>query len=229
MRKLILLARRRPELSRERYVDLLLRGHVPLVLRHQGALRGYVVNVVDSVHLPGSPELDSIEELSCDTLEGWHERLYDSPAGRAAVERSAAGLHGRMEIYACTEHVHKAPPTPPRLGERSPVVKMVAAVRRRSGLSHEEFVDHWLHRHAPLALVHHPALVKYVASVVDARLSESGAEVDGIAELHFASEEDLRSRLYGTEEDRRIIEADIPRFLGAMQAWIVSEYVEKRG
>jgi AcrR family transcriptional regulator len=44
---------------------------------------------------------------------------------------------------------------------------MIAAVQRRPGLSHGEFVEHWLERHVPLALEHHVGLVKYVTGVVD--------------------------------------------------------------
>ena len=79
----------------------------------------------------------------------------------------------------------------------------------------------------PLALEHHAGLVHYVTNVVDARLSAAGEDFDGIAELGFASEGDLRDRLYGSQEGRHLIEADIPRFLGPMYAWIVRELPQK--
>jgi uncharacterized protein (TIGR02118 family) len=227
MRKLVFLCRRRPDITHERYAEILLGSHVPIALRHHPAMRKYVVNIVDRVRIPGSPELDSIGELSFDSLEDYRERLYDSEEGRRIVGEDVARFMGGAHSYDCTEHVQKAPPPPTRLRERSPVVKMVSAMKRRPGMTHEEFAEHWLRRHVPLALEHHVGLVKYVTNVVDQRVSPDGEDFDGIAELHFASEEDLRTRLFGSEEGKRIIEADIPRFIGPMQAWMVSEYVCK--
>jgi uncharacterized protein (TIGR02118 family) len=226
MRKLVFLCRRRPDIGHQPYVDLLLGGHVPIALRHHPAMRKYVVNVVDRGQIPDSPEIDSVGELSFDSLADYRERLYDGDEGRRIVGEDVARFLGGVHAYECTEHVHKEGSRPPPvLRERSPVVKMIAAVKRRPGLTHDEFAAHWLERHVPLALEHHVGLVKYVTNIVDSRLSPDGEDFDGIAELHFASEEDLRMRMYGSEEGRRAIEADIPRFLGPMQAWIASEYV----
>ncbi|HZR80155.1 MAG TPA: EthD domain-containing protein [Candidatus Binatia bacterium] len=228
MRKLVFLCRRRPDIDHRRYVERLLEGHVPIALRHHPTMRKYVVNVVDRVHVPGSAELDSVGELSFETLADYRERLYDSAEGQRIVGEDVAGFIGGVHAYECTEHVQKAPAAAPaRLRERSPVVKMIAAVKRRAGLSHDEFARHWLERHVPLALEHHVGLVKYVTNVVDSRISPDGEDFDGIAELHFATEEDLRTRMFGSDEGRRAIEADIPRFLGPMQAWLASEYVCK--
>jgi len=83
MVKLVFLCRRRPDLTHERYVELLLGGHVPLALRHHPALRRYVVNIVEDTRGP-APPLDSIGELWFDTLADYRERLYDSPAGAAS-------------------------------------------------------------------------------------------------------------------------------------------------
>lgn len=227
MRKLVFLCRRRPDITHERYAELLLGGHVPIALRHHPAMRKYVVNIVERAQLPGSPELDSIGELSFATLADYRERLYDSEEGRRIVGEDVARFMGGVHSYECTEHVQKDVTGPPTVGRRSASVKMVSAVKRRPGTSHDEFVEHWLGRHVPLALEHHVGLVKYVTNVVDARLAPEGEDFDGIAELHFASEDDMRTRLFGSPEGRRIIEADIPRFLGPMQAWIVAEHVCK--
>ena len=225
MRKLIFLCRRVPGLTHEQYAQRLLDDHVPIALRHHPSLRRYVVNVVEGVRTPSSRELDSIGELSFETLEDYRERLYDSEAGREIVGRDVARFLGEAHAYECSEFVQKDRTAPPLLLRRSPGAKLIAAMRRRPGMPHAEFVDHWLQRHVPLALEHHPALVKYVTNVVDSRLSPDGEELDGIAELHFASEEDLRERMYGSAQARRAIEEDIPRFIGELQAWLVAEHV----
>lgn len=89
MVKLIFCCRRRPELTPERYASLLLGGHVPLALRHHPTMRRYVVNVVEQMP-QGFAALDSIGELSFDTLADYEERLYDSDAGRAVIARAGA-------------------------------------------------------------------------------------------------------------------------------------------
>ena len=227
MRKLIFVCRRRADISHEQYAKLLVEGHIPIALKHHPALTKYVVNVVDRAQIPGSPELDSIGELSFATLADYRERLYDSAEGQRIVGKDVAGFMGGADSYECTEHVQKDRRVERPLPRRSPGVKLIAAVKRSPGLTHAQFVEHWLTRHVPLALQHHVGLTKYVTNVVDARLSPEGDEYDGFGELCFASEADYRDRLYGSEEGRRIIEEDIPRFLGPMQAWFVTEHVAK--
>lgn len=224
MRKLVFLCRRRPDLTRAEYSRRLLDGHVPIALRHHPSMRRYVVNVVESEVAPGSPPIDSIGELSFDTIDDYRTRLYDSEEGRAIVARDVQGFLAAADAYECTEHVQRAGDWPGRPGRRSPGVKLFAAMRRADGLDHQAFVDHWLGRHAPLALARHPTLVRYVTNVVDARLSPEAPEVDGFAELHFASEEDRRERMFDSEEGRREVEADMARFLGDRAAWLVSEW-----
>jgi hypothetical protein len=68
MTKLIFLCRRRPDITHDRYAELVLGGHVPLALRHHPMMRKYVVNVVEGFRA-GAEELDSIAELSFDSLE----------------------------------------------------------------------------------------------------------------------------------------------------------------
>ena len=112
-------------------------------------------------------------------------------------------------------------------GQRSPGVKMFAPVRRRPDLTHEQFAAHWLGVHAPLALAHHPGLTKYVTNVVDQRLGAGAPEWDGFAELHFASDEDRRTRMFATPDSERIIREDMARFIGLTNGYMVAEWVQK--
>jgi hypothetical protein len=108
MVKLIFLCRRRPDITHERYAELLLNGHVPIALRHHPTMRRYTVNIVDQGR-PDEEALDSIGELSFDSLADYRERLYDSPEGEAIIQRDVAGFMGGAHAYATTEHV-SAPP-----------------------------------------------------------------------------------------------------------------------
>ena len=66
-----------------------------------------------------------------------------------------------------------------------------------------------------------------MTNVVDERLSGDGPDYDGFGELAFASAEDVRGRMYLSPEGRAEIEADIPRFIGRVHAYLVAEYVER--
>jgi uncharacterized protein (TIGR02118 family) len=224
---ILFLCRRRADVTRAGYVERL-HAHVPLALRHHPALRRYVVNVVEDVR-PGEPELDSVGELSFDSLEDYRERLYDSPEGEAIVRHDVAGFLGRADAYATTAHVQRdrAPQAPP--GTRSPGVKLLCPLVRRPDLSHEAFVAHWLERHVPLALAHHPEMTRYVNHVVDAVLSPSAPPLDGIAALHFPSLEAVTERLFDSPDGERAVRADVARFIGHTAPYRVAEYVAKRG
>jgi uncharacterized protein (TIGR02118 family) len=225
MPKLVFLCRRRADLTHERYAELLLRGHVPLALRHHPTMRKYVVNVVEGLRAGAEP-LDSIGELTFDTLDDFHERLYDSDDGRRVIERDVAGFMGGAHAYVTTEHVQKTPAATVPLGLRSPGAKIVGLVRRPDGMTHEAFVAHWLERHVPLALRHHPGLHKYVTNVVDARLGDA-PDWDGIAELHFPSTEAMRTQFFDSPEGERVIREDMGRFIGRTWGYDVAEYVER--
>jgi uncharacterized protein (TIGR02118 family) len=227
MVKLIFLCRRRPDITHERYAELLLEGHVPIALRHHPAMRAYVVNVVEQSP-PGGAELDSVGELSFATLDDFHQRLYDSPEGKKIVQTDVDRFMGGADAYATTEHVQKSLLPPPQNGKRSPGVKLICPVRRRAGMTREAFVEHWLTRHVPLAIEHHPQLLKYVTNVVDRELSDGGEAWDGFAELHFASLEDATRRMFPDADSERIVRQDIARFLSRAISYRVAEYVEKR-
>ena len=49
--------------------------------------------------------------------------------------------------------------------------------------------------------------------MVTASLTPDAPQWDGIAELHFKTPEDMRDRMYDSEEGKQIIRNDINRFL----------------
>lgn len=226
MVKMLFLCRRLPGISHAQYAEMVLRDHVPLALRHHTTMRGYVVNVVEQSPA-GWPELDSVAELGFDSLDDFRTRLYESEAGRTAVARDTARFLGGAAAYATTEHVQRAGTVDAPLGAPSPLVKLVCPIRRRPDLTHEAFVEHWLVHHVPLALRHHPGLVRYVTNVVDQPLGDA-EPYDGIAELSFADEQSLRTAMFDSPDGERIVREDIARFIGSTAAYRVREYVQKR-
>ena len=227
MVKLIFLCRRRRDVAHERYAELLLNGHVPIALRHHLTMRRYTVNIVEQGP-PDEEALDSVGELSFDTLADYRERLYDSAEGERIVQQDVAGFLGGAHAYATTEHVHKDVVERP-LGQRTLGVKMFCPLRRRQDLTHQQFVEHWLTQHVPLALEHHPHMIRYVTNVVDQHLSPSGLEWDGFGELSFASLTDARERIFASPDSERIVRTDMAHFIGHTFPYFVGEYVQKNG
>jgi len=85
------------------------------------------------------------------------------------------------------------------------MTKLVFCLTRRAGLSHQEFLDYWYHRHAPLVRQHAKTigLVKYVQShglahPVDELLRRTRGgppAYDGVAELFYESADALQQAL----------------------------------
>lgn len=227
MAKLIVFCRRRDELTHEEYAEMVLRDHVPIALRHHPALQAYVVNIVD--HVPrGEPDFDSIAELTFASIDDFHHRLYDSPAGEEIVRADVARFLAVTNAYATTPHVHRAPAQAAAIGARNPCIKLICPIVRRDGMSHADFVDHWLHRHAPLALRHHPGMIGYVANTVDLVLTPDAPQLDGIGELYFASPESLRDDMFDSPAGADVIRRDIEQFIGHTNGYLATEYVQKR-
>lgn len=84
------------------------------------------------------------------------------------------------------------------------MVKLVAFLKRRPGISREEFARRWVESHAPLA-ARLPGLRGYRINIAAARQPEgTGAEplYDGTAELWWDSVEAMEAA-FGTELGRR--------------------------
>ena len=88
--------------------------------------------------------------------------------------------------------------------------KRLGILRKKEGITHEQFVDHWLQKHAALC-VKLPKLRRYSVNLVDrARFPKFG--YDGFSELWFDSEEDLIASLASPEG--KTLLADLPNFAG---------------
>ncbi len=227
MVKLIFLCRRRPDITHDEYVRRLLEGHVPLALRHHPTMRGYVVNVVESTGA-GLEPIDSIGELTFDSLADYRERLYDSPQGGAIIARDVAGFLASADAYVTAEHVQVGHDVRRATGARSPGVKLFCPVRRRPDLDRDAFVRHWFGTHAPIASAHHPGLTRYHTNLAEGRLGDGdGPAWDGFTELHFASGDSIAGGLFDSAEGERLVREDIAKFLAHAGAYRVAEYVHK--
>ena len=88
--------------------------------------------------------------------------------------------------------------------------KRLGILRKKEGITHEQFVNHWMQKHAALC-VKLPKLRRYSVNLVDrARFPKFG--YDGFSELWFDSEEDLVASLASVEG--KTLLADLPNFAG---------------
>ncbi len=109
----------------------------------------------------------------------------------------------------------------------TPGIKFVSFMQRAEALSHEQFVRYWTERHTPLAVERHVGLWRYVQHVVRRAYTPGGRAIDGIAELHFRTREDFEQRFFDSDEGRRLIMADVTRFMRRdwSQAALMTEHV----
>jgi len=140
------------------------------------------------------------------------------PALRAGAGAARGGLplpDGTAQVWAwrVNEVRQIVAPRSGADGEPSPGVVNVSLVRPAPGRSLEEFTRHWELRHGPLARRVHVGLWGYVQNQVREALTGGGRDVFGVGELQFRSLRDFHERMFGSEEGKREVFEDLPRFM----------------
>ena len=107
------------------------------------------------------------------------------------------------------------------------MIKVVGLLTRKAGLSHEEFVQHWLEVHGPLAHAV-PGVRRYVQShIIGTRtrpdIPETEVEIDGIAELWY-DDRAAMERANASPEAKRL-HADGALFIGRIKSFVIEEKV----
>lgn len=105
------------------------------------------------------------------------------------------------------------------------MIKVVGLLTRRPELTHEQFVEHWLEIHGPLAHAV-PGVKRYVQShIIGTRtrpdIQETYIEIDGIAELWYDNEAAL-AHSAATPEMKQLTD-DGALFIGRIKSYIVEE------
>ena len=75
------------------------------------------------------------------------------------------------------------------------MIKSISLIRRKPGLTREEFVRHYEEVHAPLALSCLPGLRKYVRNYVTADEIGSPTDFDVVSEFWYESTKDIKASL----------------------------------
>jgi uncharacterized protein (TIGR02118 family) len=107
------------------------------------------------------------------------------------------------------------------------MIKSISLLTRKEGLSHKDFVRHWVEIHAPLAHAV-PGLRRYVQShIVGERrrpdIPMTDVEVDGIAETWY-DDRDAMERSNASPE-AKALHADGALFIGRIKSFITEEKV----
>lgn len=105
------------------------------------------------------------------------------------------------------------------------MIKALSLLTRRDGITHEQFVKHWLEAHAPLAHAV-PGISRYVQShIIGTRsrpdIPDTDVDVDGIAELWFEDAEAFE-RAAASPEMKRLTD-DGALFIGRIKTYLIEE------
>lgn len=107
------------------------------------------------------------------------------------------------------------------------VIKRASLLQRKPGISHEEFVKHWVEIHAPMARAC-PGIGRYTLTIVKSASTRKDVapyeiQVDGIAEMWFKSQADFNA--YSTSPATKRLRDDGATFIGREIDFITEEKV----
>jgi uncharacterized protein (TIGR02118 family) len=194
---------RKEGMTYQEFLDHWQNQHTPIAREIEGVLK-YLTSVpVD----PGNAEFDGIAELYFEDLDALHDALgsegsrnYDPEKGVAKTAREDVdnflSIQDRPRLIG-EETVQK--------DERQASYKHVALLVRKDGMTHEQFREHWLENHVPIAS-EIPGVMRYKTTVP---VDPENAEFDGIAGLYFEDLDALRAAL--GDENSRDYDPDHPK------------------
>ena len=109
------------------------------------------------------------------------------------------------------------------------MVKLIIIMKRKPGLTQDEFAKYWIEVHGPLVLKVIPGIVKYVQNH-RVKLNDREPAYDGIAELWFKDLESFKhvNKWYRSDEGKALRD-DEAKFMdvGKMINYVCEELVMK--
>jgi uncharacterized protein (TIGR02118 family) len=105
------------------------------------------------------------------------------------------------------------------------MIKTIGLLARKPGWTHEQFMEHWVDVHAPLAHAV-PGLRRYVQNHIVAErpradIAALALEIDGVAELWFDDRAALEAAARTPE--MKALHADGAIFIGSIRSYLVEE------
>jgi uncharacterized protein (TIGR02118 family) len=105
------------------------------------------------------------------------------------------------------------------------MIKQVFMVKRKAGMSFEEFKKYYFGVHAPLVMKSFPEITKYVVNLAVQRPGKETA-YDAITEICWPDFETLL-KIAKSDTYKNVIRPDEERFLGDAQVILTEEYIQK--
>jgi len=173
MIKAIAFIHRKAGVSRQEFARHYEEIHAPLGMRLIPSMRGYTRNHVLSA-LGSDVDFDCITTFWYDSMEAALEvfSFSQSDAGKPLRDDEDTFMDSSKTVSVVVEEtVTQRPPSP----GRESLVKAVALLKRKAGLTREAFIDHYEQIHAPLIVRITPGLVGYARNYV---VTPPGGDLD---------------------------------------------------
>ena len=108
-----------------------------------------------------------------------------------------------------------------------PMIKRASLLARKPGMTHEEFVKHWVEVHAPLARAC-PGISRYTLTIIKTSSTRKDVapidvQVDGIAELWFKNQADFDA--YQSSPATKRLRDDGATFIGREIDFVADEKI----
>lgn len=145
------------------------------------------------------------------------------------VAQALAALTGTgvtCDGYRVTRTIERDEPPRAYRPARSPGTRYLVLCNFHPDLPDTAARRSWDH-HVPLALRVHAGAARYVRSWVDAVLTPGSPPFQGMTELYFPTDRDMRERWFPTPDLRAQIVQDIGHFLHSGVRLYTSEYIYK--
>lgn len=202
------LIKRKDGLSRQEFSDHWRNVHAPLALKVPG-VRRYVQNHTPPI-VSKNPSHDGIVELWLDSREAV-TAAFNSPAYRQGAyvdEPNFVNVKDVTRLQTADQVMLDGAP----IGKDEELVKRVSFIKRKAGMSPEEFSQYWRDVHGPLALKI-PGLRRYVqCHVLPEVYEQEEPAYDGVAQLWFDTMADLEYAM-NSPEYKEGAQSDGPQFV----------------
>ena len=202
------LIKRKDGLSRHEFSDYWRNVHAPLALKIPG-VRRYVQNHAMPI-VSRSPPHDGVVELWLDGLET-AKSAFNSPEYRQGAYVDEPNFVNVKDVTRLQTEDHVMLDGNP-IGKDEELVKRVSFIKRKAGLSPQEFSRYWREVHGPLALKI-PGIRRYVQCHTPPEAYDKGEPAyDGVAQIWFETMADLEYAM-NSPEYKHGAQADGPQFV----------------
>jgi uncharacterized protein (TIGR02118 family) len=244
----IAMMKRKKGLTHEQFLHHWEKVHAPLAIAMNiPELRKYVQNhPAKGIDPEFESDIDGIAELGFDDVESavsFYRWLSSSPAAKDLGKDTElfADLEKRSPVFLAEEHILKEYQAGDSWKvnkdgltdrETTKMIKSIGGLKRKKGITREQFLYHYEKIHAPMALAKNvPGLRKYVQyHPVKVEGPEFEKEIDDISEIWFDDIESLKTfnRLLASSPEWEDLRKDCDSFLESenrLPAFLAEEHI----